>query len=246
MFPTLKSEFRKLLTVRSTYFITAFLVLLVSFISLFAFGYKQVSQKSNSPTFMLELFGGMMNTASTFFAIVAILLIVHEYRYNTINYTFTLARSRLKVLGSKVVVMLAYATIVTLLLLALAYVCARIGVALKGDVLVAQSIPGDLWWQLLSYAWGYTLIGIVIAILFRSIAGSIVTFFVAPIIEQLLSLLLKDNTKYLPFRALDSIPPVIAPMSQNLSHTAALGVFSLYLLAFGAIAVWLFNKRDAN
>ena len=101
------------------------------------------------------------------------------------------------------------------------------------------------------YVWGYALVGIVLAVLIRSIVGSIVAFFVLPTIEGILSPILKQNAQYLPFRSLDSIPAPgspdsIAASAPSLDNVAALGVFAVYLAVFGTVAVVLFLKRDAT
>lgn len=251
MMASLKSEFRKLLTVRSTYILTILVLAFIAFLSIYVFGYNQAAQQASSPVFMSDTIYTMLGTAVTFITIISILLIVHEYRYNTINYTLTLSPSRIRVLFSKTVVMLTYATVVGAAVVAIAYFGSKLGLSIKGAELAPQQLPLDLIWKYTAYVWGYALIGIILALLIRGVVGAIVAIFLIPTIEGLLSLLLKDNTKYLPFRALDGIPATAAPNSitssvETLTSAAALGVFAVYLAIFGTIAVVSFLKRDAN
>ena len=252
MITSLKSEFRKLLTVRSTYFITGFVLLFVAFLSVYVFGYQQASQPATSPIYMADVLYNMLGTFVTFGLIIAILHVAHEYRYNTINYTLTLTTSRLRVLASKVIVLLSYATVMAGIVLLIAYFGAKLGLDIRNTTLVPQQLPlTEIAWQYIAYIWGYILTGVILAVLIRGLVGSIVAFFLIPTIEGILSLILKTNTKYLPFRSLDAIAATPVPEQFNvgfqvLSHTAALGVFAIYLAVFGSLAVFAFLKRDAS
>lgn len=244
---SLKSEFRKLLTVRSTYFITGFTLLLVTFLSVYVFGYQQAAQKASSAIFMSDTLYTMLGTFVTFAAIMAILLVAHEYRYGTIMYTLTSSTGRIRILFSKTIVMLTYSTVMGLLVLAIGYFGSRFGLELKGAALAPQNFPLiEIIWQYAAYVWGYTIAGILLAVLIRGLVGSIVAFFLIPTAEGILSLILKGNTKFLPFRSLDAIAATPVPEITTLGHTAALGVFSVYLFAFGTAALVLFVRRDAN
>lgn len=248
MMASLKSEFRKLITIRSTYFITGFTLLLVTFLSIYVFGYQQAAQKASSAVFMSGTLYTVLGMFVTFAAIMAILLVAHEYRYGTIMYTLTSSASRVRVLLSKTIVMLGYSTIVGLLVLAIGYFGSRFGLELKGVTLAPQNFPiADILWQFTAYVWGYTLTGILIAVLVRGLVGSIVAFFLLPTAEGILSLLLKGNTKFLPFRSLDAIAATTpTPGITALDNAAALGVFSVYLVVLGTVAVVSFVRRDAN
>lgn len=252
MITSVKSELRKLLTVRSTYFITGFVLLFVAFLSTYVFGYQQASQPASSPLYTADVLYNMLGTFVTFGVIIAILHVAHEYRYNTINYTLTLTTSRLKVLASKVIVLLGYATIMAALTLTIAYFGSRLGLDIRNSTLAPQQFNfAEVAWQYIAYTWGYVLTGVILAVLIRGLVGSIVAFFLIPTIEGILSLILKTNTKYLPFRSLDAIAATPTPEQfsvgiQVLSHTAALGVFAIYLAVFGSLAVLAFVKRDAS
>lgn len=252
MVNSLKSEFRKLLTIRSTYYITLFVLAFGAFLAIYVFGYQQGSQPATSPIYMRDVLYNMISTFSTFAGIIAILNVAHEYRFNTISYTFTAARHRLTVLASKVIVLLTYATVLAGVTLAIGYFGAKFGLDLRNVDLAPQQLPlAEVWWQYLAYVWGSVLIGVILAVLIRGLVGSIVAMFLMPTLEGILSLILKTNTKYLPFRSLDAIAatPNPSPLAQGievLSHTAALGVFAIYLVVFGTLAVLAFLKRDAS
>lgn len=249
MIASLKSEFRKLFTVRSTYILTGFTLLLVTFLSIFVFGYKESSQKAASPIFMADTLYNMLGMFVTFAVIIAILHVCHEYRYSMINYTFSSARSRLTVLMSKTIVLLGYTLVFGFITLLIAYFGAKLGLDIKNASLVPQQLElATIAWQYLSYAWGYVLTGIILGVIIRSLVGAIVASFLLPTIEGILSLILKGNTKYLPFRSLDAVAATPNPAFpiEMLPHTTALGVFSIYIVIFSAIAVFLFVRRDAG
>lgn len=251
MIATLKSEFRKLLTIRSTYFVSGFVLLVVAFFSIYVFGYKQSAGIPVDSNFLAQVVYSMLGTFAIFATVTAILIVAHEYRYNMILYSFTASRSRLQVLFAKVIVALTYATVMGAVTIALTYFGTKFGLSFKDVALIPQTFDlATLVPQWTAYIWGYALLGIILAVIIRGLVGSIVAFFLIPTLENIMSLLLKGNTKYLPFRALDSIAATPIgdgiPGSPNLSHSAALLVTCIYLGVFGLIACLLFVRRDAN
>lgn len=255
MFGTFKAEFRKLLTVRSTYILTVAALLIAAFFATYVFGYRQNIQQAASPVFLNDIFQVTLGIFTTFGAIISILLMAHEYRYNTILYTLTWSRSRLKVLLAKVLAVLSLMTVGGVLTLTVTYIGVHVGLALKGNSMGPQDFDMlEIGWRYLMYLWGYGLVGLVLAALFRNLVAAIVAFFMIPTLEGTLgSLLLKGDAKYLPFRALDTVPSSGQQGSINatagfemLSSTTAAGIVALYLAVFGAVALILFIKRDAN
>lgn len=248
---SLRSEFKKLLTVRSTYFTTAFVLALTLFISIFVYGYKE-ARPAADPLFVADLLYQVLGLVAMAGVILSILLVAHEYRYNTITYTFTLSRRRLSVLLSKVIVMFSYTAVVAAAMLIIAYLGGKFGISLHHAVLAPQHFNvGEAIAQYFAYTWGYVLSGIILAVIIRGLVGSFVAYFLIPTAESILSLIIKGNTKYLPFRALDATAAI--PNQQNidmglttLSHMTAFIVTCAYLGFFGLIAVILFVKRDAN
>jgi len=251
MMATLKAEFRKLLTVRSTYIITGLVLLLVIFVAFYVEGWRLDSGGLHDPTELAgDVTGALMITV--FGAIVAILLMTHEYRYNTIMYTLTSSNSRSKVLISKFIAVSVYALFLAVLIGVLSPTLSYLGVHLHGHTLVPQTLHyGNLIWRSLFYGWGYGMAGLLLAVLTRNQVASIVALFLIPDLgEQLLGLLLKHNTVYLPFSALNQVigshNNMGDPNSSDLSPGKAAGVYAIYLVVGWLVAWVLFLRRDAN
>jgi ABC-type transport system involved in multi-copper enzyme maturation permease subunit len=252
MTPVLKSEFRKLLTVRSTYIITALVLILVMFVSFYAQGWRLSNASLHDPTQLSgDVFGAL--TTTLFGAVIAILLMTHEYRYNTITYTLTASRSRSTVLLAKIIVVSCYSLLLAALIGVLSPLMSYLGVALHGETLVPQFLNyGDLAWRSLFFGWGYGMAGLLLAVLTRNQVASIVALFVIPdLVEQLLGLLLKQNIIYLPFSSLDQViragtTDSVGGQMVTLSAQRAAINYCAYLIVGWAIAWFLFLKRDAS
>lgn len=248
MMATLRAEFRKLLTVRSTYIITILIVVFVILFSFYVEGWRLGPQALRQPSQLAgDVFGAL--TLSVFAAIIAILLMTHEYRYNTIIYTLTGSNSRSKVLLSKIIVISAYALFLTAVLGVLSPLVSDLGVHAHGHTLVSQTFHvGNLAWRSLFYGWSYGMIGLLLAALIRVQVGAIVALFVLPTaVEGLLSQLLKHSAVYLPFSAQSE---VIGNQGFSAGAPLAPGKAAMVVLAYliiGWIIAWvLFLKRDAN
>ncbi len=251
---SLRSEFRKLLTVRSTYVMLALALLLVGVMAFWVEGYKGIS---GSPASVLgtgaieEIVRNTALTASTFGTIVAILIMAHEYRYNLITYTLTLTGSRTKVLLSKIITMVAYTLVFTLICGICGVVFYYLGVSSRGAALP----PQDIDWlymagRIVFYNVGQVLLALLITVLVRSVTAAIAIFFLFPAtVEPLLGLLLNERAVYLPFAAFGQV--VAAPGSETmvqgqLTVVQAIVVCSIYLVA-GWLVTWqVFLRRDAN
>ena len=245
----LKAEFRKLLTVRSTYVITIALTIGVIFIAFFLEGYRLSAIQLRDPTQLSGDVTGALNL-TVLGAIVAILLVSHEYRYNTITYTLT-SNSRNKVLFAKFITISAYALFLAALIGVLSPVMSYLGVHAHGHSLGPQTFhAANLAWRSLFYGWGYGMAGFLLVLLTRNQVAAIVTLFVVPgVIENLLGfLLLKHNSVYMPFSALSQVinTSQAGPTSSNFSPAHAALIYCVYLVV-GLVAAWvLFLKRDAN
>ncbi len=251
---TLRSEFRKLLTVRSTYVVSALALVMIAIFSFWVEGYKGLSGSAAALVNNKALQETVINAGSTvavFSEITAVLFVVHEYRHNLIMYTLTASNSRTKVLAAKVITIAAWTTAFTLFASVFAIGCYMIGIALRD-----ASLPPQDWnvlssfGRVLFYNVAFTSIGLMIGFLTRNIAGALVMVFVAPnTIEPLLGLLLKNNAVYLPFAAMERIITTSASQSLtpgSLSPTRAMLVTSIYLLVGWAVTWTLFQRRDAN
>lgn len=239
MLSVTRAEMRKLLTVRSTYILSGLALIIVGLISFWALGIKGTPHNSSLLMESVEVSG----IVSLFVAIIAILLITHEYRYNTIMYTLTATNSRSKVLIAKLMVITAFATIFTSVaaLMAIGLTWAGISIG-PGGMVVQEFYYWDTIWRSLFGSLAYVWAGLLFGVLLRHVVGALVVFLIVPsTIEELLTLLLKENSKYLPFTALESVQSgaLMAPSKAALIFTA--------YLAGGWIVAWLlFLRRDAN
>lgn len=251
MIPALKAEFRKLLTVRSTYVITAIVTAIVIFVAFYLEGWLLKGPTLNDPNQLSGDVTGALNV-TVFGAIVAILLMTHEYRYNTVIYTLTSSNSRNKILLAKFVTVSVYALVLAAFIGLLSPLMSYLGVHAHGHTLVPQTLHyADLAWRSLFYGWGYAMAGLLLAVLTRNQVASIMSLFLIPdLAEQLLGFLLfKHNAVYMPFHALVQVingPSQGDPTSSNLSPAKAAGVYCMYLVVGWIVAWILFVRRDAN
>lgn len=249
MFSIIKSEFRKFVTVRSTYFVTAGTLALTCLISFIVA--QQQGTLIDSASYMQTnaIFLGISMLA-TFAGILAILHVAHEYRYNTITYTLTAANRRIKVFLAKALVVTVYALIAGVLVGFASYWAARWGISIKHVSIVDQSLPvWPLIWQMGAYVLANTFVAFLLAWLTRSLVASIVAFFFIPVVEQLCSLFMHDNARFLPFSLMDQFTAnsgTQAMFQQTLSPIKAVGIFSAYLAITTAVTIFLYTRRDAN
>ena len=254
MMAALKSEFRKLLSVRTTYFITLFVL---AFVFLIAFYFEGWHLNPGSLHESNQLAGdvtGALNL-TVFGAVVAILLVTHEYRYNTIMYTLTSSNRRGKVLFAKFVVVTAYALFLSALIGVLSPVFSYLGIHAAGHSLAPQVLHvADLAWRSLFYGWGSAMAGLILALITRNQIASIVSLFIIPdFIEQTLGFLLfKHNSVYMPFSALSQVlngsdgTSTGVVTSSNFTPIHAAAIYCVYLVV-GLLVGWiLFTRRDAN
>lgn len=205
-------------------------------------------------------------SVSLFIAIAVVLLMAHEFRYNTISYTLTASNSRSKILAGKIVVCVAFAVLATLLMIAAATAVTYYAVAVKDLNLP----PQDFNWvyvlsRLLAYSIGFSLMGLALITLVRSTAAGVTALLVLPTVDSIGGALLASRkieaTTVLPFSALNRVANVTQDLvspgqgvdaygSGNALVPAtapkALFIFILYLLAVWAITWYLFLRRDAR
>jgi len=240
MLTQLKSEFKKLLTVRSTYYFLLFCLAVDILFAFYVEGFR-VTQFVSDPGKLAGEARSAFQSLATLLSLVGILLVTHEYRYNTIMYTLTAARSRAQVFFAKFIVVTVFALAASLLFAALAPLFTMAGLQLQGTDIAAQSIPYvDLLWHGLLFVWGYAILAFIFAFVIRSQVGAIMAFVLLPGIgEMLLTLLLKDNAKYLPFTALNRL-------WQNVDTQTTVLTVLAYVVGGSIVALLLFQKRDAN
>ncbi len=252
MIPTLKAEFRKLFTIRSTYFIVAVVLAIAALMCFYFEGYRG---NTGSPAATLQP-GALQDIVTNplrigisalLLAIIAVLFMAHEYRYSTIMYTLTANTRRTTVLLIKMLTITVFAILFGLITTIFSIGMYYLGLQFRDASLPAQDFA--IWSTLgkvLFYYAGYALIGLLLAVLLRAVVGAIVMLLLIPTtIEPLLSLVLKDNAVYLPFASLDTVIGS-SVMKGDLTSTGALGVSAIYIVVVSVIAWVLFLKRDAN
>src|SRR5665213_3325357 len=112
----LRAEVRKMLTVRTTYYLMGFSLFLVLLLAGFITGYRVTHAQLLDPTYLSQQVLQAVDAVGFFAALVGVLLFANEYRHNTIIYTLTLSRSRSQVLAAKIIVASLFAMLTVLLL----------------------------------------------------------------------------------------------------------------------------------
>jgi ABC-2 type transport system permease protein len=256
MMPSVKAEFRKLWTVRSTYALFLFALAPVIIFAFYAEGLRAApASLSNHGLLASEIHNAVM-TVSLIGSIAGVLLMTHEYRYNTIMYTLTASNSRVKTLLAKVVAISVFSVIFTVVFGLLAPFLTWLGIHIKGQPLTSQEFDVfSLAWRGLFVGWAFQMIALGLAALVRNQIAVIVILFMAPsTLEPLVGLLLKHNAIYLPFSAITQVlqhQMVGGELGPGAVHIAlSYGRAALIVLAYLAViwllAVILFKRRDAN
>jgi len=248
---TLRAEFRKLFTLRSAYAIPLLALAVTAALAFYLAGWYATPQDLHDPGFLATQVASPLGIVVVFGALLSILLMTHEYRYNTIMYTLMSATSRGKVLLAKIVVVTAFALAFTVTVDVLSLVASYLGArVVRGHALVPQTIDvGELLWRTLVFGWGYAIAWLVIATLIRHQVGTIVTVFLlfGPI-EGILDAILGRNALYLPFTALGNVlrsktvNTVLLPVSPGRAVLA----FATDIAIGGIVAWMLFLRRDAS
>ena len=261
MIPALKAEIRKLLSVRSSYVIPLLAYALLVFVLLYVQGYRNGPANTHgpgAPYFLADSIVQAGSILSIFGAIVALLLITHEYRYNLITYSLTIVNRRSKVLASKIIAVLVYIFVFVVIGAGVALASMLVGLHLSGSALPHQDISLlNYFGQVLVFCEAWALAGLLFAVVLRNQVATIAVLFIVPnTVEALLSLLLKDSNKYLPFTALAQVvaPPTVAQgIGHRLANAApawtppqAALLFSAYLAAGWIIGWLLFLRHDAS
>lgn len=250
MMASIRAEFRKLFTIRSTYVVTAIVIAVILLMSFYLEGYRGNTGSAASellPTAMQEIAYNTLGMAALFISIIAILAVGHEYRYNTIVYTLTANARRTQVYLAKALAVTVFGIGFALLALAFSFAVYHLGLLLRDATLSAQQF--DVWTVLgraVLYSGVYAMVGFVLAVLLRSIIGAIAVLLLFPsTIEPLLGLLLKDNAQYLPFSTFDHIVGA-ALMPGTMTANTAAALSAVYIAVLGIVAWLSFIKRDAN
>lgn len=268
----IKAEFKKLLTVRTTYGLMLIFLLLSGFFSFYVHGYRDSQAQNlilsgNSPIdqaraalFAASSINQIANVVAVAGSLIALLLLAHEYRYNTIVYTLTAANRRSKVLAAKIIAVLGLVLVYSVVATAVSLILVYLGAAAAGHSLPAQDIS---FWTFFAksvfFCEAFAMAALLFVTLIRNQIGAIAALLILPnTVEGLLTLLLKNNAVYLPFTALQQVvqgPTIKNAVAAHPARDAANGflsaprgalVFLCYLVVAWIIAWYLFLRRDAN
>jgi len=250
MIASIKSEFRKVLSIRSTYVILLIGVALNMLFAFYVTGWQLDKESLMSPTFMGSQVVSSVSALGLFAGIIAILLVTHEYRYNTIMYTLTANKSRTQVLLAKLVTLTVFALIFTAFFAILSPLLSLLAIHIRHLELGAQDFDAwNLAWRSLLSGWTYVIYGFVLAMIIRVQVGTIAALLLIPTVEPLIGLVLKQKQAYLPFMALNNLLTVGgeggAPTNSLSDHRAA-AVVGVYVVVGLLVAWFLFLRRDAN
>jgi ABC-type transport system involved in multi-copper enzyme maturation permease subunit len=251
MLDNLKAEFRKLFSVRSTYFILAIALILETLVFWFAKGYKLDHshvglQVLKDPQYLSDQVIMSLNLVEFLFTIVVVLLVTHEYRYNTIMYTLASSKSRSRVLLAKFMTVTVFALVFGTIFALLAPVLTKWGLSMGHYNLVHQTFNmRSLAWRVLFVSWAWVMLSTIAALAIRSQVGAIAGVFIwSSTVENLLSLWLHNNSAYLPFSSINALSN---PTPLSYMSFARAGLVATGWVILGLIVTWvLFLKRDAN
>lgn len=294
MVSTLKAEFKKLITVRSTYLLVLlalFLTGLFTYLGTSPIVYQeetaepstsqQQSTDSRPPLAetrttkvskdlpkerVLSHLQDSIPPVSIFIAVAVVLLMGHEFRYNTITYSLTTSNSRSKVLLSKIIVGCIFTVFVAFLAIITVFAAVYAAVSVKDLNLPPQNYDWVyILVRLFGYALGFSLMGLAIITLVRNLIAGVVSLFLLPMIDGLGGALLAtqniEASKVLPFSALNRINNVVIdniakgnvpddgitdPQLLPATVLGATAIFAIYFVGIWAISWYLFLRRDAT
>ncbi len=248
MIDSIKAELRKLLTVRSTYFIILICLAIIILFAGYGDGLKAPVEALKAPNWLARESYSAISFVGLITALIGLLLFGHEYRYNTIMHTLTSSNSRVKSLLAKMVVVTIFTVIMSTIFTFFSPLCSMIGVHLAGHTLGPQTF--DVWqvlWRCIFVGWGYAMFAFVLVAIIRSQVGSIVAFLMIPLIgENILANVFKGTAKYLPFMSLQGVAPSESAVANPVSLHHSIYVALTYIVVGLIVSLVLFKRRDAN
>jgi ABC-type transport system involved in multi-copper enzyme maturation permease subunit len=246
MIAAIRAEFRKLLTIRSTYFIVLISLVLVGFFAGFIEGFRNDPASLHASGLLASESTSAITFVGLILAFAGLLLMGHEYRYNTIMYTLTAPNRRIKVIVAKFFVVSVFAIITSLLVAFFSPLCTIVGAHLHGHIIGPQVFNyWNIIWRCLFCGWGYAMYALILITIIRSQVGAIVTFLLIPLIgEGILRALLKENSKYLPFMSLQGVAEPSIVKGVSIAHDAT--TVLVYVALGLVVGTVLFVRRDAN
>jgi ABC-type transport system involved in multi-copper enzyme maturation permease subunit len=143
MIPSLRSEFRKLLTVRSTYLIILICLAIICLFSGYGEGFRASVPQLRDPNHLVSESYSAILFVGLIVALVGLLSFGHEYRYNGIMYTLTASNNRLKSLLAKFIVVSIFSVFTSVLFALFSPLVNILGVHFAGNTIGPQVF--DLW-----------------------------------------------------------------------------------------------------
>ncbi len=245
MMSSIKAELRKIVTVRSTYLILCFVILLNVIFAFYVNGLKLDAKAAGDPLLLRNDVLDAINAVAFFGSLIGLLLISHEYRYNTISYTLTSAKRRSQVFFAKFVAISIFAILFSVGVAILSPSLSYLGLSLKGLHMAHQNIGvANILSRTIFMGWGMAIYAMIIASIIRVQVGAIATMFLATPVEGILSLVLKQNSVYLPFTAVSNVAQTMHQYETTSAKAAATSL--IYIIVLGVIARQLYLRRDAN
>ena len=250
MIDALKAELRKLLSVRSTYFIILISLAIVALFAGFGEGFRADPVRLHSAGMLATESANAVQFVGLILAIVGLLLVGHEYRYNFIMYTLTATNRRYKVVVAKFVAVTLFALLATTLVTFFAPLCSIVGAHLAHKHIVAQHFAvWQVLWRCLAVGWGYAMYAFILAAIIRNQIGAIVTYLIVPLVgENIIVAIFKWIGKYLPFQSLQGIMQTLLPRADANGVTTAhnVAIAGTYIVVGLIVSTVLFVRRDAN
>ncbi|MCA9325185.1 ABC transporter permease [Candidatus Saccharibacteria bacterium] len=248
MIAALRSEFRKLLTIRSTYVILLIALGLEFIFAFYVPGWKINAIDLTSDNFLASQVVSAVNVVSLLIAIVAILAVTHEYRYNTVTYTLTASNSRTKVFFAKFIAVMVFTAVAIAFYALLSPLLSVLAINLNHRHLGVQVYDVySLAWRSVLAGVAMSAYGFILAMAIRIQVGALAAlFFIPSTVESLLGLILKENAIYLPFGSLNALLGVNTPGEGAVSYTTAALTVGIYVVGGFLLTWFFFLKRDAN
>jgi ABC-2 type transport system permease protein len=204
---------------------------------------------------LLEVLGGTSIVGVLLLGVLAAATVTSDFGFNTIRPTFAATPKRLRVMASKVVVMVSYALVSQALVMALGVFVGGAVARGKGATIDvgAYSPSAPIIGGTIALAGLMALVGLGIGMLLRSTPLAVTLLVLWPLlIESLVGALLvlvtkHDNVlRWLPFRAAFRLAAVGDNGDVGGPSRITSGIyFGLVSLAIAMLGAWVVNRRDA-
>ena len=180
-----------------------------------------------------------------------VILVCNEFSFKTFRQQVIDGQSKADFIVSKILLMISFALISTTYLFILG--------ALFGFSSGGGEFLTDIKYLLIYFiqALGYMSIGLIVAVLIRSSAMSIIAFICSILAESIIRALVPDSIdQYFPMKIISNLTPFPTPkgfMMEEMRNAVILDVMSLnttliiavvYILAFWGISYFILTKKD--